>query len=167
MLPLRRLVRWTNHSRTRLKLPQNDPEVMFAAGFNFNKVINCNTDTADVLISHVPALSDDIPPPPHAAQAEIKATTLGYPVLSDPDGVLRWFEYYSHALSSNRYAVEALHDEVPYSRGISLFPREPPLGAIAVTKGVHISAAPLFIPELSNIMEDGSDVDMQYFFAYR
>lgn len=167
MLPLRRMIRWTQHSRTRLNLPPNDPEVMFAAGFNFNKVINCATDTANVLISHVPALRAGTPPPPMAAQAAAKALQCGYPVLPDPDGVLRWFEHYAEALSSGRFAVEALYDEVPNSRGICLFPRAPPLGAAAVTRGIHVSAAPLFIAELSNITEDEADGDIQYFFAYR
>ena len=165
MLPLRRMTRWTEHTRRRLNLPSNDPRVLFAAGFNFNKLLHCVTNTGEVLVSHIPALKPGLAPPPFAAEAALLAQQHGYPLLPEPDAMLQWFEYYADALHSGRFAVESLYDEIPNSRGISLFSRHPPGGGIAITRGIHISAAPVFIPELSNIT-DVDDGDMQYFFAY-
>ena len=180
MLPLRRMIRWTLHFRERLNLPDTDPDVMFAAGFNFNKVIHCVTNTGDVMVSHVPALTRNVQPtnvgedeqsppaplPAYASLAATRAKELDYPVLSTaPDATLQWFEFYSEALFSNRFAMEILYDEIPDSRGICLFPRHPPLGPFAITRGIQVTASPLFIPELSNL-RDVDDGDMQYFFAY-
>ena len=167
------MTRWTQHFRTRLHLPDNDPGVMFAAGFNFNKVINCVTTTGDVMVSHVPGLTrihatNEPPLPAFAPQATLQAQELGYPVLSppeQPDATLQWFEFYSEALYSNRFSMETLYDEVPNSTGICLFPRYHPHGPSAITRGIQVTASPLFIPELSNL-SDVDDGDMQYFFAY-
>jgi F-box protein 3 len=171
------MTRWTQHFRTRLNLPDNDPDVMFAAGFNFNKVINCITNTGDVMVSHVPGLTrhgegaqspPKSPPPAFSAIAALQAQDLGYPVLSSPsapDATLQWFEFYAEALSNNRFTMEILYDEIPTSTGICLFPRHFPLGPSANTRGIHVTASPLFIPELSNL-RDVDDGDMQYFFAY-
>lgn len=167
------MTRWTQHFRTRLNLPDTDPDVLFAAGFNFNKVIHCVTNTGDVMVSHVPGLmrgntTNESPPwrlPAFAPQAALQAQELGYSVLSQPDDTLQWFEFYAEALFSNKFSMETLYDEVPNSTGICLFPRLPPHGPSAITRGIQVSASPLFIPELSNL-RDVDDGDMQYFFAY-
>jgi F-box protein 3 len=79
--------------------------------------------------------------------------------------MLQWFEFYAEALDSDRFTMETLYEEFSDSLGICLFPRRPPLGPSTITRGINVSASPLFIPELSNLrgVDDG---DMQYFFAY-
>lgn len=176
MLPLRRMTRWTLHFRTRLNLPDDDPQVLFAAGFNFNKVIHCITNTGDVMVSNVPGLTrynteqGERGPQPtkFSAQAALHAQEHGYPVLppaQQPDAMLQWFEFYAEALASDRFTMETLYEEFSNSLGICLFPRRPPLGPSTITRGIKVSASPLFIPELSNL-RDVDDGDMQYFFAY-
>lgn len=168
MLPLRRMTRWTQFSRNRLNLPPDDRMVMFAAGYNFNKVIQCNTTTTQVFVSHIPAV-----------KVESNGQGQGQQKQPPQDIVLRWFETYAQALASNRFRIEPLYNEVSYSEGISLFPRDPPLGATQITRGISVSAAPLFIAELSqnvskhshngngdNEHGDDNDGDEQYFFAY-
>lgn len=127
------------------------------------------------MVSHVPGLSrvnaangPPLPLPAFAPLAALQAQELGYPVLSppeQPDAPLQWFEFYAQDLSSNKFSMETLYDEVPNSTGICLFPRRPPHGPSAITRGIQVSASPLFIPELSNL-RDVDDGDIQYFFAY-
>lgn len=168
MLPLRRMVRWTQHVRQRLDLPPDDSAVLFAAGFNFNKLVQCVTDTGECLVSHVPALGDNAPEPAGAAPAVARAAAAGLPPApSGPsDATLRWFELYSEALAAGSFNVEPIHSELSVSRGICLFQRGPPVGASAVTQGIEVSAAPLFVPELSHLAADIDEADIQYFFAY-
>lgn len=148
MLPLRRMVRWTRTAHSQLGFDAGDCRVLFAASHNFNKMVYCDGVDGSVRIATVDKVTC------------LQAVPAGEPGVND--GVLRWFEAYADALSSGRFAVEALEGEYPESVGISLFPRLPPWRSEAVTEGVRVHAAPLFIPELTKL----SQGERQYFFAY-
>lgn len=65
------------------------------------------------------------------------------------DGVLRWFEEYSRRLASGMYGMALLEEELPSSRAICLFPRQPPLMLEEVTRGVRVRASVVYVPEQS------------------
>lgn len=168
MLPLHRVVTWTLHQRDKQGLPPGDPGILFAAGFNFNKLLYVRADTGGVVISHVPAVLD-VRAVPSTAWSEDLASRAGYSFTfrktcldADADGVLQWFEAYAESLTAGCFAIEDIYPEVPYSRGICLFPRIPEFAT--VTRSIKVTASPLFIPELSQL--DRNAVDVLYFFAY-
>ena len=117
---------------------------LFAASFNFKKLLYC-TQLADVDICYSDQRRAARAAPPSAPGAA--------------DGVLRWFEAYAEALAGGTFGAELVHAERADSLGITLYPKRPPGEGEAVTRGVRIRAAPLFVPELSR-------PQAQLFFAY-
>ena len=80
--------------------------------------------------------------------------------------MLRWFEAFAAALASGKFGVELIAPELgPVTRGISLFPRQPPECSVAVTRGVRVTACPLFVPEQAKLDKDA--FKQQYLFCYR
>lgn len=126
--------------------------VLFAASFNFGKVVYCNTVTAGVEIASVDK------------QARLQAVPPSLP-NTPPDGVLRWLSAYAERLTSGAFAVEAIYPQVGDTRGIVLYARAPPQEAEAITQGIKVLSSPLFIPELSHVEAD-PDEPGQWFYAY-
>jgi F-box protein 3 len=142
MLPLARALRWARA----LPASTNAEGLIFpfAASFNFAKVVYVHVESGvpcaatldrEALIPAVPALLHEEGPDPHY----------------DTAGALRWVEAYAAALEGGRFGVERLADGEPRSEGISLFPRTALARSEAVTRGVRIRAAALFVPEQSTL----------------
>ena len=172
MLPLRRVVRWTEKIVPKQHPLHASGRVIFAAGFNFNKLLFCGGPSGEVgilsadKVSLIDATRRPDRPGDSAWVREV-AERAGYDKSPSLDGMLCWFEAYAAALTSGEFAVEELYGEVPGSGGICLFPAKGPGLGERVTQGIRIRAAPLFVPELSNLSTSVAAEDQLYFFSYR
>ena len=78
------------------------------------------------------------------------------------DGVVLWLEAFVASVTKGNYAVAPfLKEPLPWGGhavGINVYPRAPPVSAVAVTNMIRIHASALFVPEKSTKGE--------YFFSY-
>lgn len=146
LFPLSRLLRYTRMCRDNSIIGQES--VVFAASFNFTKLFFLNTRTGQVRVT----------------QADKRMTFPAGP--EGDDGLVAWFEEYVHRSLSGRYGIDVIIPELgESSRGILLFPRIEPFMTRAVTRGIVVSASPLFIPEQS--IERGANTRFHYAYSVR
>lgn len=151
MLPLKRSIRMTKSLINQGELPEG-PMAVFAMNFNMNKLLLVNLADGSM---HTLSYSSNYVMPASAPDF----------VPSSCDGVLRWVEDYAGRLESGQYGVERLDPDEPWTRGISLFPRNAPALVECVTRGVRVRVSAVLVPEQCNDPMSGSEGG--YFFAYR
>ncbi|XP_078434020.1 SKP1/ASK-interacting protein 16 [Wolffia australiana] len=75
------------------------------------------------------------------------------------DALLLWLEEHGRRLRSGMIGVREFYRR----KMICLFPETPPSCSIAITHGVKVRASSIFVPEMSDLGDEGDD---KYWFAY-
>ncbi|KAL3684641.1 hypothetical protein R1sor_002663 [Riccia sorocarpa] len=154
LLSLKEMVKLTNLVLPRLYPAGDVKRIMIARSCNFGKFffVDCNDGLVYVGTGRLEEDAEMMPCVP-----------LQEPNSSPKDGMLRWLENFSHCLQNGMYGVRQ-HD---YGfRSISLFPLKEPSCTQAITYGLQVKCAAVFLPELSRIEVPGESNDESYMFAY-
>ena len=159
-----------------------DKRVVFATSFDNGKLICCDTFDGDVSVGGFPAITNCDNVPTSVWLPEVLAHWAGYGAMPVEDVIessgvlgpsarknhlqkymhlLYWMYQFANTLHREA-SMQLLHKELPFSRGICLFPRSESKTSTCVTRGVRVKASPLFVPELSN----PDECDLILFFAY-
>eukprot|EP00271_Cylindrocystis_brebissonii_P006468 TRINITY_DN19259_c0_g1_i1.p1 TRINITY_DN19259_c0_g1~~TRINITY_DN19259_c0_g1_i1.p1 ORF type:complete len:536 (-),score=83.81 TRINITY_DN19259_c0_g1_i1:1304-2911(-) len=183
LLPLSSIRFWSPKVFDHLPHFLRDPEdlstkILIGASFNMQKLVFLDWRTGLVytpsrqetgrgeMIVCVPDEGRAIPPQRSGDPKPSRASRDDpfVPRNSRPasDGFLRWLEEHAWRLHSGRYALRNLGGS-NNSRGICLFPEQPPLCTQAITQGVQVRCSAVFVPEASAI---SALDDSRHFFSY-
>ena len=135
LLTLEAAARHTAKCREVHILPDGSPLVLFAASFNLGKLMFVDTQSADVYVA-------------------LRTRSLHRACPPGEVGFLRWLERYADLLRAGQFAVDEVEHGAPQTRAILSFPKMAPLCAVAVTRGVRITASAAWMAEHSDLAVD-------------
>ncbi|KAK4286600.1 hypothetical protein QN277_003132 [Acacia crassicarpa] len=130
--------------------------VMAASSTNSEKLffLNCTNGQLYVGTKNLATDGEMIPCVPH----DLISLAHGLNGDQQQDAMLLWLEKHGHRLQNGSIKLR----EEGNVRSISLFPEESPLCSTAVTNGVEVRASAVFIPELTDLLDDHE----KYLFSY-
>lgn len=155
LLPLQEVLELTELCASLITLPRGLKHIVIAASCNMNKMnkfffLDCSDGQLYVGTKNLFATGEMMP---CVASSLID--------VAQQDAMLLWLEEYGRQLEVGNFSV---HKDGKDSNiwSISLFPEKEPLCSEAVTNGVQVRASAVFVPEESNLLENGDG----YFFCY-